>query len=73
MAHVRRRGRKFKEALPELGDCVACLKTPPRGGCIDLGARWKSGVFVEMGDASLDHIIGSRRGAIKSRESRRGG
>ena len=72
-AHERCRGRKFNRQLPEFGECVMFHKTLSNKHGEKLEARWESGVYLGVNEASQELIMGTPQGAVKASEFKRKG
>ena len=71
IAHERCRGRKFNRQLPEFGECVMFHKTVSKKHGEKLEARWESGVYLGVNEASQELIMGTPQGAVKTSEFKR--
>ena len=65
-AYERRKGRRFKKTLPEMGECVKYLK-PESVGENKADSRWEDGVFAGIRIESGELFIMTPEGTIKVR------
>ena len=64
--YERRKGRKFKRELPELGECVRYIR-PESVGQDKANSRWEDGVYVGLRIESGELFVMTAEGVIKIR------
>ena len=69
-AYERRRGKRFKKVVPELGECVWYLK-PQTEGKEKLDSRWESGVFAGIREESGELYVMSEHGVCQVKDFQR--
>ena len=71
-AYERLKGKQFKKAVAEFGECVWYLM-PKTKGNDKLSLRWGDGIWLGIREESGEAIIGTRSGVIKTNTLRRKG
>ena len=66
MAYERRKGRKFKRDLPEIGECVWYLR-PESVGKDKADVRWENGIFAGVRIESGEFVMMTEEGVIMYR------
>ena len=72
MLRQRLRGRTFKNAVVEFGECVRYLK-PKSAGRDKLNTRWSTGVWLGVREESGEPLIGTAAGKVRGIRRRAGG
>ena len=62
--YERRKGKRFNQTLPELGECIWYLK-PQSAGVNKLDPRWEDGIYAGLRIESGEIYVMSESGVIK--------